>query len=70
MDEACRRRVAIQIAAQLPESTEDALAVLRLASELVETFLEAKPPPGATSRAAVVDHPACFLSRRILPTPA
>src|SRR4051812_44242304 len=34
-----QRRMAIQIAAQLPEDTEDALMVLELTRELVETFL-------------------------------
>jgi len=34
-----QRRMAIQIAAQLPERPEDALLVLELARELVETFL-------------------------------
>ncbi|MGY3443711.1 hypothetical protein [Bradyrhizobium sp. USDA 4473] len=36
-----RRRQAIQIACQLPEYCEDALAVLRLAEELVTGFLSA-----------------------------
>ncbi len=34
-----QRRHAIQIVAQLPEDTNDALAVLRFARELVEGFL-------------------------------
>ena len=33
------RRQAIVLASQLPEKTEDALAVLRLATELVTGFL-------------------------------
>lgn len=37
--EAWHRRHAIQIAAALPETREDALAVLELARELVEAFL-------------------------------
>lgn len=37
------RRQAIQIAAQLPESQEDAATVLSLATELVKTFLAPKP---------------------------
>lgn len=37
-----RRRHAIQIAAQLPESPEDALVVLELARELVEGFLQGR----------------------------
>ena len=35
-----RRRHAIQIAAQLPEDSKDALRVLELARELVEGFLQ------------------------------
>ena len=34
-----QRRMAIQIAAQLPEKTEDALLVLEMTRELIETFL-------------------------------
>lgn len=34
-----KRRHAVQIAAQLPEDPKDALRVLELARELVETFL-------------------------------
>lgn len=34
-----RRRHAIQIAAQLPANQDDALAILRLAEELVKGFL-------------------------------
>lgn len=37
---AWQRRHAIQIAAQLPERPKDALAVLALARELVENFLD------------------------------
>ncbi len=37
--EAWHRRHAIQIAAALPETREDALAVLDLARELVDAFL-------------------------------
>lgn len=36
-----QRRHAIQIVAQLPEGTQDALMVLELAREVVETFLQA-----------------------------
>ncbi|WP_426615394.1 hypothetical protein [Bradyrhizobium sp. McL0616] len=42
------RRHAIQLAAQLPEKNGDALAILRLATELVTDFLaepEAAPKP-------------------------
>jgi hypothetical protein len=41
--EAWHRRHAIQIAAALPETTEDALIVLQLAKELVEQFLADHP---------------------------
>lgn len=34
------RKEAVEIAAQLPENTEDALAVLRYASELVRWFVD------------------------------
>ncbi len=54
-DEGWQRRAAIQIAAQLPERTDDALTVLRLATELVETFLMKDQPRTA---AAVVDFSA------------
>ncbi len=36
-----RRRLAIQLAAQLPESTTEALAVLSLVEDLVRSFLVA-----------------------------
>lgn len=39
-----RRRHAIQIVAQLPESRADALAVLAFARELVDGFLAAREP--------------------------
>jgi hypothetical protein len=45
MVEAWQRRHAIQIAAALPETREDALAVLELARELVESFLYAPQRP-------------------------
>ncbi len=41
MADAWQRRHAIQIAAALPENREDALIVLDLARELVESFLYA-----------------------------
>ena len=41
--EAWHRRHAIQVAAALPETREDALIVLRLATELVESFLYCTP---------------------------
>lgn len=34
-----QRRMAVQLAAQLPEDIDDALTVLELARELVESFL-------------------------------
>jgi hypothetical protein len=37
------RRQAVQLAAQLPDGRDDALAILRYASELVTDFLEADP---------------------------
>lgn len=43
--EAWHRRHAIQIAAALPETREDALLVLELARELVEGFLHAPQRP-------------------------
>jgi hypothetical protein len=45
--EAWHRRQAIQIAAALPESIEDALIVLDLARELVEGFLSGDQRPAA-----------------------
>jgi hypothetical protein len=39
MQDAWQRRHAIQIVAQLPEKSEDALMVLELAKELVQGFL-------------------------------
>jgi hypothetical protein len=43
--EAWHKRQAIQVAAALPESREDALMVLELARELVEGFLFATQRP-------------------------
>ena len=43
--DAWHRRHAVMVAAQLPERREDALAVLRLASQLVTDFLT-DPDPG------------------------
>lgn len=50
-----QRRHAIQIAAQLPEDTRDALRVLELTRELVEGFLEGGQ---ARAPAEVVAFPA------------
>jgi hypothetical protein len=56
--QAWHRRHAIQIAAALPENREDALIVLELAKQLIESFLYApqrpEPPGGARERGAVV----------------
>jgi hypothetical protein len=56
--EAWHRRHAIQIAAALPETPEDALMVLELARELVERSLYApqrpEPPRGEHVRGVVV----------------
>ena len=56
--EAWHRRHAIQIAAALPETGEDALIVLELARELFERFLYApqrpEPPRGERERGVVV----------------
>lgn len=45
--EAWHRRQAIQIAAALPETIEDAIVVLTLARELVDTFLSGRSHPEA-----------------------
>lgn len=54
--DAWHRRHAIQIAAALPESPEDALIVLELAKELVTGFLQGtqKAAPLERERGAVV----------------
>lgn len=52
-DEKWHRRHAIQLAAQLPEHPEDALAVLRYATELVEQFLAPSYPQEAQGRPVV-----------------
>jgi hypothetical protein len=44
------RRTALQIAAQLPPEPKDALAVLRLAQEIVEKFFGSPPGPGTKLR--------------------
>jgi hypothetical protein len=55
MAEAWHRRHAIQIAAALPETVEDALIVLELAKQLVERFLCApQRPPEPPERGVVV----------------
>jgi hypothetical protein len=58
------RRHAIQIAAQLPEGIEDALMVLELTRELVETFLAQRDVRRSISGVpAVVPFPASASSR-------
>jgi hypothetical protein len=44
------RRHAVMLASQLPEKTEDALAVLRLATELVTGFLAVDEPKAASTQ--------------------
>ena len=67
MTEAWHRRHAIQIAAALPETVEDALIVIELAKQLVERFLYApqRPPepPGARERGVVVSLSSASTSR-------
>jgi hypothetical protein len=65
-DQNWRRRQAIQIAAQLPEKTDDALAVLELTKELVVGFLcadQPRTPLAAAGVAEVVAFPASVSSR-------
>jgi hypothetical protein len=64
IDNAWRRRHAVQIVAQLPESTEDAIAVLELAKQLVQSFLmEAQPVLVLDRTAEVRAFPAAASSR-------
>ncbi|MGF6308872.1 hypothetical protein ABIB82_002509 [Bradyrhizobium sp. i1.8.4] len=44
-EESWHRRQAVMLAAQLPEKTDDALTVLRLATQLVTNFLSVDEPP-------------------------
>ena len=44
-DDSQHRRHAIQVVCGLPENTEDALLVLRLATQLVTGFLAGGPEP-------------------------
>lgn len=46
-NEGWKKRQAIHIASQLPENTEDALAVLRYAMELVTEYLSEDSPQAA-----------------------
>lgn len=43
-EETWHRRQAVMLASQLPEKPEDALAVLRLATQLVMDFLSVEEP--------------------------
>lgn len=61
MSEVWLRRQAVQIAAQLPENPDEAVAVLELARKLVEGFL--MPQPALDRPAAVVPFPASASSR-------
>jgi hypothetical protein len=63
MSENWLRRHAVQIAAQLPEDPNDALAVLELTRSLVETFLKEPQPRDLDLSANVVDFPASSSSR-------
>ncbi len=59
-----RRRHAIQIVAQLPEKSEDALMVLELAKELVQGFLRGgQPLEPLAGPAPVVAFPASSKAR-------
>ncbi len=58
MPENWHRRHAIQIAAQLPERTEDALTVLELTKELIEGFLKPQPARDRDLVADVIRFPA------------
>lgn len=64
-DRGWQRRVALQIAAQLPENLDDALAVLHLTKELVEVFLGAGQAraPGRGSGEVVAFSAAAISSR-------
>ena len=44
MSEVWIRRLAVQIAAQLPENPDDAGQVLRFAQEIVETYMRDRAP--------------------------
>lgn len=58
------RRAAVQIAAQLPEGTEDALTVLKLTNDLVRHFLAGEVPRQPVSASAdLVAFPASSSSR-------
>lgn len=59
--ESWHRRHAVQIAAQLPENAEDALAVLELAKSLVESFWSDSKPP---NQAVLVSFPSASSNRR------
>ncbi|XIA66852.1 hypothetical protein ACFIOY_13710 [Bradyrhizobium sp. TZ2] len=53
-EENWHRRHAVMLASQLPEETEDALAVLRLATQLVTGFLAGPSPMKKPASVAVL----------------
>lgn len=62
-NESWQRRHAVQIVAQLPEDAKDALRVLELARELVETFLQDRPCQPFGREPVVVAFPEAAPSR-------
>jgi len=64
MPEAWLRRQAVQIAAQLPEDPDDAMAVLELTKTLVETFLKAPPQADLALDRSVLAFPAASSNSR------
>lgn len=58
-----QRRVALQLATQLPENREDAYEVLRLLNELAQTFLWNDQAPLPAAAGDVVAFPAVSSSR-------
>ena len=64
MPEAWLRRQAVQIAAQLPEDPDDAIAVLELTKTLVETFLKAPPQADLALDRSVLAFPAASSNSR------
>jgi len=68
MQDGWQRRHAIQIVAQLPEGTEDALLVLEYARELVEGFLSPRSQrPRLVASAEVKAFPAASSSALSVP---
>jgi len=64
MPERWLRRHAVQIVAQLPEDSQDALMVLELARTLVETFLAPQPVLEPERLADVVAFPTASANSR------